>query len=316
MKHTVACPRVSVLIPCYNARRWISRAIISVQRDPYPDIEIVVVDDLSTDGSLQFVSETHSSVRMDGGVKRGAAGTRNRAAEISTGEFLVFLDADDFYDPSPIGSMVRSMTAENADLCVCPCAIEKANGIRETKRTFGAGIEPERLLAEVVGAGWAPLLGIMWRRSFFDAIGAWREDLPRNEDGELMARAALACPRVAAANGGLAVYFQHDSIDRVSSQRSPEAIESALDGMRALLGAIEGTRFEYARPTLGNKAYELAAEAFSLGYWPLGREAYRLSRSLSFHGHRGSAAHRLVSTLVSLEGKARLSRAARGVLGK
>lgn len=303
-------PKVSVIIPCYNARPWIGRAIASVQQDPYQNIEIVVVDDLSSDGSLELVRERYPGVHTDGGIKRGAAGARNRAAEISTGEFLVFLDADDYYDPSPLGAMALTMAADSADLCVCPCELETLSRARERRPTFWAGIEPERLLAELVGGGWAPPLAIMWRRSFFDSVGRWRTDVPRNDDGELMARAALASPRVAGVETGLAVYFQHDSPDRVSSRKSPEVIRDAIDRMRSLRDDIAGTPFDIARSTLGGAAYELAAEAFSLGYWALGREAYLLSRSLGFRGHRGSPTHRLVSSIIGLEAKAKLSRRA------
>src|SRR6266516_314678 len=84
---------VSVVIPCYNQGRFLREAIESVRRQTYPQVEIVVVDDGSTDDTAAVAASV--GVRCIRQENRGLSGARNRGLTESTGDYLVFLDADD-----------------------------------------------------------------------------------------------------------------------------------------------------------------------------------------------------------------------------
>lgn len=94
-------PRISVIIPNYNNSRWIEQCVSSVASQTYPNVEIVVVDDCSTDDSRQIIDwlATHYAnlkkiyLKQNGGVSHA----RNVGAHESTGEYLEFLDGDDFF---------------------------------------------------------------------------------------------------------------------------------------------------------------------------------------------------------------------------
>jgi glycosyltransferase involved in cell wall biosynthesis len=90
-------PLVSVVIPVYNCERYLAEAIESVLNQKYRPIEIIVVDDGSTDDSAEVANRFDSSVRYFYQARSGAGAARNRGVGLSKGEYLAFLDADDIW---------------------------------------------------------------------------------------------------------------------------------------------------------------------------------------------------------------------------
>src|SRR5580658_5705159 len=96
-------PLVSVIIPCYNAERWVGEALQSCLDQTYQPIEVIVVDDGSTDQSKQVVldvaSNTNVSVRLIEGAHKDASAARNQGLAVAAGDYVQFLDADDVMSP-------------------------------------------------------------------------------------------------------------------------------------------------------------------------------------------------------------------------
>ena len=93
-------PRVSVILPCYNAARYLPRALDSVRAQTYRDFEIIVIDDGSTDAdTLAYLDALAGDVRLVRQSNRGLAGARNRGFEEAAGELVVPLDCDDYLSP-------------------------------------------------------------------------------------------------------------------------------------------------------------------------------------------------------------------------
>lgn len=95
--------RFSIVIPSYNYARFVHRAIDSALAQTGNDFEVVVVDDGSTDDTPAVVARYAGRIRSFRHTNRGAAATRNRGAELASGEFLLFLDADDRLLPDALG---------------------------------------------------------------------------------------------------------------------------------------------------------------------------------------------------------------------
>ena len=95
--------KFSVVIPCYNADRWIRQTLNSIFQQTYPATEIVIVDDGSEDGSIAIIeemaAETPIPVRLLRGNRLGPAGARNIAIQAAIGDWIAFLDADDWWMP-------------------------------------------------------------------------------------------------------------------------------------------------------------------------------------------------------------------------
>src|SRR5438093_3355190 len=102
-------PLVSILIPAYNAERWIAETMRSALRQTWPNKEILVVDDGSTDQTLriarQFPSKAISVVSQK---NQGAAAARNKAFDLCQGDYVQWLDADDLLSPDKIAKQMEA----------------------------------------------------------------------------------------------------------------------------------------------------------------------------------------------------------------
>ena len=100
-------PRVSVVIPVFNAAHTIEQAIESVRAQTFSDHEIIAVDDGSTDGSIEILRRYDIAVKIVQQENRGPSAARNLGIANSTGEYVGFLDADDWWKPELLARMVR-----------------------------------------------------------------------------------------------------------------------------------------------------------------------------------------------------------------
>lgn len=108
---------VSIVVPVFNAERCIADTIMSVTKQTYEDIELLLVDDGSTDKSRDIIS----SYRSDGRIKllanhnaKGAAGARNTGIDEAKGRYIAFVDADDLWLPEKLSRQIKFMTEEDA----------------------------------------------------------------------------------------------------------------------------------------------------------------------------------------------------------
>jgi glycosyltransferase involved in cell wall biosynthesis len=110
-------PRVSILIPCYNASATVERAVDSALAQTFRDIEVIVADDGSTDSSLAVLERYRGDARVSIHAEphRGGNGTRNRLLELARGEFVQFLDADDELAPKKLQACLAAF-AEDVDV--------------------------------------------------------------------------------------------------------------------------------------------------------------------------------------------------------
>ena len=129
-------PKVSVIIPVYNVEKYLRQCLDSVVNQTLKDIEIICVDDGSTDNSLKILKEYAS--KDDRFIiieqkNKGAGAARNKGLEIANGEYLYFLDSDDFVDLSALEKLNTQIKKCDADICVCKNYdfIENENSLKE-----------------------------------------------------------------------------------------------------------------------------------------------------------------------------------------
>ena len=112
-------PKVSVIVPVYNAEKYLERCINSLTNQTLEDIEIILVDDSSSDGSLEVcnnAAKKDSRIKVIHKVNEGAGKARNAALEIATGEYIGFVDSDDFIDTDMFKTLYQKAKAYNSDL--------------------------------------------------------------------------------------------------------------------------------------------------------------------------------------------------------
>ena len=117
--------KVTVGIPCYNAARWIAQAIQSALDQRDVEVEVIVVDDGSTDGSVAVAQKFDGRVKVIEGGHQGANHARNLVLQNATGEWVQFLDADDCLDPTKVITQLReSHDGRDADVIYSPVWVE------------------------------------------------------------------------------------------------------------------------------------------------------------------------------------------------
>jgi len=171
---------ISVIIPTYNAGRFISTALDSVMAQDYRPIEVVVVDDGSTDGTAAIV-KSYAQVRYIYQANQGPAAARNAGLANSTGELIAFLDADDYWTPHKL-TIQSQYLAEHPELgCV----------IARWQDFLDGGIErpdwiPESALEK--GEGTLGMQVSLVHRWVFDRIGPLNERYRYGDDLEWFVR--------------------------------------------------------------------------------------------------------------------------------
>ena len=115
-------PKISVIIPCFNAEEFLPQCLESVFSQTHPNLEVIVVDDCSTDGSTKILKqfeEKHSNLKVILQPKHKNAGAcRNVGIKHATGDYVHFLDADDWIDSTAYETVLKSMGSKNVDACV------------------------------------------------------------------------------------------------------------------------------------------------------------------------------------------------------
>ncbi|MDK2971325.1 MAG: hypothetical protein PWP23_1080 [Candidatus Sumerlaeota bacterium] len=237
-----AQPLVSVLIPCHNAAQWVGACLESALAQTWPSLEIIVVDDGSTDGSAACVSHFEPrGVRLIRTPNRGAAAARNRAFAESHGAFIQFLDADDLLAPTKIELQVRRLLAAGGT------AIASGEWARFYDDPKAAHFTPEPTWADHDPVALLRLLYAENRmvqpaawllpRRVADACGPWNEELTLDDDGEFFARAVLASERVLFVEGARSYYRSglHGSLSHRQSSRAWQSQYRAIELSTAAL---------------------------------------------------------------------------------
>jgi glycosyltransferase involved in cell wall biosynthesis len=207
---------VSVLIPCFNAEHFVAQAIESALAQTWSEKEVIVVDDGSTDGSLKVIQQFGGRIRWETGPNRGACAARNRLLELSNGEWLQYLDADDYLHSDKIARQAEfARVHPDCDVISSPTVEEKiVNGhLNRIEMVFPPPHDPWIMLAlwQLPQTG-----GPLWRRSALEKVKGWRIGQPCCQEHELYFRLLEARCRFEFLDVCLAVYRNWENESRVS----------------------------------------------------------------------------------------------------
>ena len=103
--------RVSVIVPVYNAKDYIIRCIDSILEQTFKDIELILIDDGSTDGSELICDryKSNNTVKVIHQENRGVSSARNRGLEVATGTYVAFVDSDDYLEKNMLQQMLGGL---------------------------------------------------------------------------------------------------------------------------------------------------------------------------------------------------------------
>jgi len=252
--------KVSILIPCYNAEKWIAQAINSALNQTYLHKEVIVIDDGSTDSSLEIIKSFGDIIRWETGHNRGGNIARNRLLELSSGEWLQYLDADDYLLPDKIAKQIQFLEANpHTDIIYSPSILEHHIQEEVTQEILPI---PQPHDSWILLARWyLPQTGSpLWRKQAIIDVGGWKIDQPCCQEHELYLRLLIAEKRFRYYDKAESVYRQW-SEQSVCKKSKPETyrrrlaitdkIEQHLTETKQLnqlrQDAINQARFECAR---------------------------------------------------------------------
>ena len=194
-------PLVSILISAYNAQEWIGYTLESAVAQTWPRKEIIVVDDGSTDGTVEIARRFASKgvtifCTKNGGLSAG----QNFAYRHSQGDYLQFLDADDLLAPDKIERQLAALTPSDSKriLLSSPWApfYYRTRHARFVRNSVWQDLPPVEWLLRKMGEN-LHMQNATWlvSRELAEAAGPWDEDLHYDQDGEYFARILLASER-------------------------------------------------------------------------------------------------------------------------
>jgi GT2 family glycosyltransferase len=179
---------VSILIPCYNAQPWIAQSIQSALDQTWIEKEVIVVDDGSTDGSLNVIRSFGNAIRFETGPNRGGNVTRNRLLELAQGEWLQYLDADDCLLPQKIERQFSEFDPATCDVAISPVILLHCEGDQPPWEEFREIPAPRDLWINLVRMELPQTAAPLFRRSALCDVGKWKPDQPCCQELELYFR--------------------------------------------------------------------------------------------------------------------------------
>jgi len=216
--------KISIIIPAYNVEDHLQKAVDSIFVTGYPDIEIIIVDDNSTDNTHDIarkIEHNHNDIvkvlKIPGSMNQGASAARNKGIECATGELVSFLDADDWYLENRFSTCV-DILKNNPDvdgvyektLCIYKDKVESIKMLNK-KELFLDGTHLESVTNRLLKSSWTTN-AITLKRSILKKSGLFNETLLLGQDIELWLRLSCIAKLVEGNSAApVAVYNRHGS---------------------------------------------------------------------------------------------------------
>lgn len=262
-------PLVSIGIPSFNSAQWLGQAIESALAQTWPEKEVIVVDDGSRDESPEIARKFGDKVQLIVTENRGGNQARNRALRAARGEWMQFLDADDYLEPEKIAQQfAESNDGADVDVIYSPTWIEDLG-----KETREPSIIDTHLDLYSQWMSWQipQTGGALWRKSALDSIGGWKEGQPCCQEHELYLRALQAGLRFRFASTPHAVYriWSEQTVCRRDPRQVIRVRTELMDTLQGWMQSRDLWTAEHAR---------IAGQAF-----------FEMSRTLARHDLPGAA---------------------------
>jgi glycosyltransferase involved in cell wall biosynthesis len=260
----MSLPLVSVIIPTYNRSSLVLEAIDSVFRQTFTDFELIVVDDGSTDGTVEVFNPYKGRFVYCRQNNQGVSVARNRGLRLARGQWIAFLDSDDYWLPEKLETQIRFFSHTPEALI---CQTEEI-WIRNGRR-----VNPLKKHQKFSGDIFAPSLrlclvspsAVMIKKELFDRVGCFDETLPACEDYDLWLRISSKIP--------IYLIDQPLVVKRGGHPDQLSRITPALDRFRiqALVKILNSGRLTASQHELAFKELETKCRIYGQGCLKRGR---------------------------------------------
>ena len=260
---------VSIIIPLYNSQNFIEETIESALNQSYGNIEVIVVDDHSTDDSFKIVKQNVSDrVILVKNKGKGACAARNYGFEISKGDYIQYLDADDLLSKNKIESQMNILRKEEEN-SLCSCSFSrfyKKNRVdavlkkQEINKSYDNPID--WLMDSWTGKGMGQTSIWLTKRTLHTKAGKWNEDLSKNQDGDFFTRVILASKSIYFDALSM-VYYRSTGLDSISKKITYDSALSTFRSYKLYENYLESFEHINLKYALANNFY-----SFLIYYYP------------------------------------------------
>ncbi len=200
---------VSIIIPNYNKGKYIKEAIDSALNQTYKNIEVIVVDDGSTDESIEIIKSYGKKIKAYFLPHKNANVARNYGFKKSRGEYIQFLDSDDIISKDKIEKQVEVFKKEEIDIVLCHWRHFNDDGSMEDIRKIPEYLKNRELLKWILKGNWFSPCAPLYKRKFISDL-SWDESLRRAQDSDFHFKVALKEPKIKTIKEVLAYYRNTD----------------------------------------------------------------------------------------------------------
>ena len=305
-------PLVTIGIPCYNTARWIKAAVDSALAQTWPQKQVIVVDDGSTDGSRDILRGYGDAIDVVFANHRGSNPARNEILRLAKGEWVQYLDADDFLLPEKIErQFAETAGGADCDVIYSPVWIDQNNERRASALDTSLDIYSQWIAWELPQTG-----GCLWRKATLEKLNGWNEEMPCCQEHELYLRALKAGMRFRLAPTPNAVYriWSDDTLCRRDTYLVTQVKTRLIDDMRAWM-ELHDLWTPVSSRVAGQACFELSRSMVnrSLEEADAYHQARREVGLISASGPAAPAPYRFVYKIAGFKSAERLARAMRGL---
>ena len=250
-KKPMTSEKISIIVPVYNAENYLRRCIDSILEQTYTNFELLLINDGSTDGSakiLEEVKESDSRIRIVHKKNEGVSATRNLGLKLATGDYITFIDSDDFVDKLYLEVLYKSLTENDADI-----ASGNFASFNEERQAFLFFTTDETYFEKVYSPQeWLDQENNPRHNLFltviFTPFKLYKRELWENieypvgrvrEDDAIIHKLYLRCQRISFVNSAIYFYSQHeDSLSKTVMQKDIATMISNAEERIALMAAM------------------------------------------------------------------------------
>lgn len=232
---------VSVIIPLFNSKIHLVQTVQSVLDQTYEDIEIIIIDDHSTDGSFELAKNIKSEkVILHKNSGKGACAARNFGYQLSSGNYIQFLDADDLLSIDKIEKQMVLLKEHPNHIAVCSTqhfSDDPKRGKITDKNFMFSTDKPSKFLLNLYGAkgDFEMVQTSAWLtpRKLIEKAGLWDENLSKDQDGEFFCRVVMASEGVLYEPNVINYYRKHTFGQNIANQRQLIHLQSQLNALNS-----------------------------------------------------------------------------------
>lgn len=260
----MSIPKVSIIIPCYNSEPYIDECITSILEQDYQNIEIIVINDGSIDGSLDKLNSYLEKITLINQPNSGACIARNKGLEIASGKYIKFLDSDDYLAPNIISSQVKKIeTLKDNEIVYGDFTLQYPNNskLHKNKNISKAHTIEELINTDILTS--TPL----HKASYLKKINGFDARFKHGQEWNLHVRLAAVGVKFIYYPENTYYYRIHDAEDRISNKKKFNA-QYELEKCLMTLTSIQSLKGEITPSILSGIATKI---------WGIGRRKLSIS---------------------------------------